>query len=122
MIAPSEVEEIKRLLAEKRLSQRKIAVRLGVSRGTVHAIARGKRRDRPPREPERPRRPAGPPERCPGCGGQVYMPCLLCRARAVKERRAQQPPFAAHLATVVIAAAGFDSPRPAAPLEAVLNY
>ena len=29
-----------------------------------------------------------PPERCPGCGALVYMPCVLCRTRAYQRRRA----------------------------------
>jgi hypothetical protein len=28
-----------------------------------------------------------PPERCPGCGGMVYKPCLLCHHRARIARR-----------------------------------
>lgn len=94
MIVPALVDEIKRLLAEKRLSQRKIAVRLGISRGTVHAIACGKRPDCPPRELQEFDRPLGPPERCPGCGGRVYMPCLLCQIRAKKEVRGRSLEFA----------------------------
>jgi len=81
MIASDIVKEIRQLLAEGILSQRAIAERIGVSRGTVSAIAQGKRRDYPPRSftneihfmP-----PAGPPIRCPGCGGLAQMPCLAC--------------------------------------------
>ncbi len=97
MIPPSVVNQIKRLLAEGNHSQRKIARMMGVSRGTVNAIARGKRRDyeRSPSERETElEEPTGPPERCPGCGGLVYMPCRLCRVRKlVAERRvARRPP------------------------------
>ena len=89
MIAPAVVEEIKRLLDDGSLSQRKIARRLGVSRGTVNAIALGKRRVRPARSgngrddfvP-----PSGPLVRCPICGGLVRSPCLACRVRAKMER------------------------------------
>ena len=49
MIPPSVVQEIRRLLAEGERSQRKIAKVVGVSRGSVSRIARGKRRDYPPR-------------------------------------------------------------------------
>lgn len=87
MIAPYLVDEVKRLLNEGSLSQREIARKTGVSRGTVNAIALGKRP-----EPRRLRTaadeflaPAGPPRRCPGCGGLVRMPCLLCRVRQMKE-------------------------------------
>jgi hypothetical protein len=85
MIATTVVDEIRRLLQQGRLSQRNIASRIGVSRGTVNAIALGKRADHPARW----RRedagfipPAGLPVRCPGCGGLVQMPCLLCYIRA----------------------------------------
>jgi len=123
MIVPALVEEIKRLLAENRLSQRKIAVRLGVSRGTVHAISRGKRPDRPPREAEGPERPQGPLKRCPGCGGRVYMPCLLCQARAIREtQQTKPPPPAAGRPLGVIADDGLDSHRRAVPLDAALHY
>ena len=92
MIASAVVSEIRDLLAEGALSQRRIAQRLGVSRGTVNAIARGRRPDYDSR-----RRgpaadgfmaPGGLPQRCPGCGGMVQMPCLLCHVRAVKRRGA----------------------------------
>jgi DNA-binding XRE family transcriptional regulator len=98
MIVTAVVDEIRALLAKGELSQRRIAQRLGVSRGTVNAIARGKRRD----QAIRCRAfgtdfalPNGPPTRCPGCGGKVHMPCLLCRIRAIKHRgRFQGRPFA----------------------------
>ena len=96
MIAPSVVHEIKRLLAEGKYSQRRIARLIGVSRGTVGAIASGKRRDyeRSPRDGETGlERPVGPPQRCPGCGGLVYLPCRLCRVRKlIAERRVARPP------------------------------
>lgn len=83
MIAPAVVVAVRRLLVEGKLSQRKIARAMGISRGTVGSIAVGKRRDREqsPADEQPSAEPAGPPERCPGCGGTVYMPCLLCRAR-----------------------------------------
>lgn len=89
MIAPAVVERIKQLLAEGRLSQRKIANLTGVSRATIGAIASGRRPDYP--------RPGGddfgfcqpdaPIGRCPGCGGMVSLPCLLCHVRGQKARR-----------------------------------
>ncbi len=81
MIAPSLVEEVKRLLVEGKLSQRKIARRTGVSRGSVAMIAQGKRPDYPPRRDEEDLVPVGPPARCPSCGAMVYQPCRLCRLR-----------------------------------------
>ena len=84
MITATVVDEIQRMLREGRLSQRKIAARIGVSRGTVNAIAMGKRlcrRDDRPAADHGFTPPAGPPVRCPGCGGRVQMPCLLCYIR-----------------------------------------
>lgn len=84
MIATAIIEEVRRMLREGILSQRQIAERLGVSRGTVNAVALGKRTARSQadangNEPFIP--PTGLPVRCPGCGGRVQMPCLLCHLR-----------------------------------------
>ena len=90
MIAPEVVDQIKRLLAEGNLSQRRIARQVGVSRGTVHAIARGKRSDdrtRKQKQEEEFLSPRGPWGRCPMCGGMVQMPCLACRVRAMRAER-----------------------------------
>ena len=85
MLAESLVDQVFRLLTEGRMSQRKIALRTGVSRGIVCAIARGTRPLdlRPKCADDDPDRPLGPPARCRGCGGMVYMPCRLCRVRAI---------------------------------------
>ena len=89
MLPLATVQEIRRLLDEGQLSQRKIAAKLGVSRGTVGAIASG-RRGLFGREPETDQPdPCSldlPPERCPGCGGRVYKPCVLCITRKFQER------------------------------------
>jgi hypothetical protein len=90
MLAQALVDEIRRLLDEKRLSQRQIARSTGVSRGTIGRIASGTRLDRQPQDTDdRSLIPTGPPQRCAGCGGLVYMPCLLCtiRARAAQSRK-----------------------------------
>jgi len=90
MIASPVVDEIKRLLSDGELSQRKIARRLGVSRGTVGAIASGKRPDYEARRRIRKDSfitPAGPPVRCPGCGGMAQAPCLACHVRALLDRK-----------------------------------
>jgi hypothetical protein len=83
------VAEIRRLLMEEGMSQRNVAQLTGVSRGTVHAIAAGKR----PAYELRGQRgnsdfspPDGPLRRCPECGGMVHMSCLLCRVRAMTRR------------------------------------
>ncbi len=97
MIAPSVVNQIKRLLAEGKYSQRKIARMTGVSRGTVGGIASGKRPDYEAMVRERQSEfdePTGPPQRCAGCGGMVHMPCRLCRVRKlVAESRIARPPL-----------------------------
>ena len=82
MIAASIVQEIRRLLEEKHLSQRKIASLTGVSRHTVRKIANGQHLDylEHRREEEWPEI-SGPLERCSSCGGRVYMPCRLCMVR-----------------------------------------
>jgi transcriptional regulator with XRE-family HTH domain len=90
MLAPAKVEETKRLLSDGKLSQRRIAKLLGVSRATVSAIASGKRPDYEARRRERGDDdegyvPLGPIERCPGCGGKVHTPCHLCHVRKVKD-------------------------------------
>jgi len=90
MIAPEVVDRIRRMLDQGEVSQRGIARRLGVSRGTVNAIALGRRPDsgalRRREEDEIPA-PSGPPRRCPECGALVLMPCVACRVRAIRVRR-----------------------------------
>jgi transcriptional regulator with XRE-family HTH domain len=95
MIAPNLVAEIRRALADGSFSQRQIARLMGVSRGTVGAIAAGKRPDYQARQDlakEQWEEPTGPPVRCPGCGGMVYMPCVLCRARNAEIEKLRPTP------------------------------
>ena len=85
MLDEGVVNQVKRLLATGRHSQRKIARMTGVSRGSVTAIALGRRPDyrairSKPAEQDAPPF-SGPPQRCPTCGGLVLMPCALCRTR-----------------------------------------
>jgi hypothetical protein len=93
MIPPVLVAEVRRLLAQPGLSQRKVAQITGVSRASVGAIAAGRRPEYPDRcnpddcEDEIPR---GPAERCPTCGGMVYMPCQLCRVREIKSQEREK--------------------------------
>jgi hypothetical protein len=83
MISSRIIDEIQRLILGGSLSQRKIARHLGVSRGTVNAVALGKRPVPANRRRENTlAAPVGPVIRCPGCGGLVHSPCLLCRVRA----------------------------------------
>ncbi len=94
MIAAEAVAEIRRLLSEDRLSQREIARQTGVCRGSVGAIASGRRPDyesQPEPADDGPEEPAGPPARCPGCGAKVYMPCVLCHMRTEMGKRPPAP-------------------------------
>jgi hypothetical protein len=90
MLAPHLEEEVRWLLAMGKLSQRTIARQTGVSRGTVNLIAGGRRSD-PSRNvapwDDEPLQPVDPPQRCPSCGGWVYMPCRLCSTRELVERQ-----------------------------------
>ena len=88
MIAEEKIREAETLLATGKLSQRKIAQRTGLSRGTISLIANGKRKiyvktidPDIPGEPEK-----SPPVRCPSCGGMVRMPCLLCGLKSLAEK------------------------------------
>ncbi len=90
MLPFATVVEIRRLLDQGQMSQRKIARKLRVSRGTVGAIASG-RRGVHGREVDE-EMPAvcslnRPPERCNGCGATVYKPCVLCSTRQFQERQ-----------------------------------
>ncbi len=86
MLADSVVSEIHRLLSEGRLSRRAIARQIGVSRGSVNLIANGQREAREGQPDERRRQKRGLARRCRQCGGLVYLPCLLCRARTYQRR------------------------------------
>ncbi len=94
MIATQIIDQIRQLLAEGKLTHCQIAAASGVSRGTVEAVSSGRRTTRgraPLRQYQPSVEPAEPPERCPGCGGMVYMPCRLCRQRAAKAREPRRP-------------------------------
>lgn len=116
MVASSIVEEVRRLLAEGRLSQRKIARAVGISRGTVAGIASGQRPDYTALRARRedPLEPAGPPARCPGCGGMVYLPCRLCHVKSLAAVSPKRPPLLGDRPikeiTGLFTAVGFSSP------------
>jgi hypothetical protein len=90
MLSTALVHEIDRLLREGELSQRQIAARLRVSRGTVGAIASGERglHGKERRKTYTPLTPSSPPTRCPRCGYRVYVPCIICSVR--EHRRGQR--------------------------------
>lgn len=90
MIPPPVVKEVRRLLAEGRLSQRAVAKVAGVSRGSVALIAQGRRPDYATRQRDDDR-PSGPLRRCPGCGGMVDMPCRVCGLRVLLARARPAP-------------------------------
>ncbi len=80
------VNQILELLAEGGWSRRQIAKKVGVSRGSVNAIANGNRGHfgRQPMEGS----DAGPQvARCPQCGVRVILPCVACRARDYRGRQ-----------------------------------
>jgi hypothetical protein len=90
MLPKAIVLEVEQLLAAGRLSQRQIARRLGLSRGSVALIAQGAWAGYSAplhADEEQPTRPA---QRCPGCGGRVYLPCRLCAVRRLKRRERER--------------------------------
>ena len=90
MLAPALVAEVQRLLADGKHSQRAVARLTRISRGTVGAIASGRRRDYEVlADADGEEEPVGPPQRCPECGGLVYMPCRLCRVRGMRANHPQ---------------------------------
>jgi hypothetical protein len=86
MHSTATILEIARLLGEGELSHRQIAVELGVSRGTVSAIANGQRglhgKETAAGRAFEP--PPLPPERCTRCGYRIHPPCQICRARRAR--------------------------------------
>ncbi len=97
MIHPARVELVRQLLDAHKHSQRTIARLAGVSRGSVSAIAAGRRPDyaeRPPAPDDEYWMPSGPIARCPKCGGRVFSPCRLCEVRdkiAQRDHRTRNP-------------------------------
>lgn len=88
MLPQTKIEEVEKLLAEGRLSRRKISALTGVCRAVVSQIAIGARpnyelRREPPLDALE---PTGQIERCPTCGAKVYMPCRLCHLRKLQEQ------------------------------------
>lgn len=91
MLSLEVVMEVRRLLDAGELSQRKIALKVGVSRGIVNSIANGRRglhgRETTAQYSSDTQEVIA--QRCRGCGAMVYMPCLLCRARQYRAREDQ---------------------------------
>jgi hypothetical protein len=81
MPKPHMVREVEARLAQG-MPQRQIARELGVSRSTVQQILSGEWTGFREQEPlPEPIDDGAITERCPGCGGMVYMPCRACQLR-----------------------------------------
>ena len=77
---------VRTLLASGEYTRRAIAKRAGVSRGTVDAIAGGRRERRPlPAEVDGDEQPAIV-ARCATCGARTVIPCLACFVRWIWPR------------------------------------
>jgi len=76
------VAAVEELLAEGRHSQREIALKVGVSRGSVANIFHGRRAPLPEDLANPLHRPIA---KCPACGCRVTLPCQACRARRYQE-------------------------------------
>jgi len=93
MLKVDQVQRVKDLAAEG-WSQRAISRTTGIARETVRGILNG---TRPAYELQQDDAGVvfeegnelglfnGPLQRCPTCGGLVYMPCLACRIRMLSE-------------------------------------
>ncbi|MGL6196104.1 MAG: helix-turn-helix domain-containing protein [Thermoguttaceae bacterium] len=80
------VLEIIRLIDSRQYSQRQIASKLKVSRGTVSSIMKGIRKFRFKIAQEINIKPEGPIVRCPKCGGKTQLPCTYCEIKKIIEQ------------------------------------
>ncbi|MCE9554119.1 MAG: helix-turn-helix domain-containing protein [Planctomycetes bacterium] len=94
MLKPDDVKMVEELLASGNCSQRAIALRTGVSRATIAAIASGKRSPRTAMEEET----QAATQRCQGCGILVKMPCRVCAVRRYQTQVLAVRRWKAHLA------------------------
>jgi len=86
MIAEAKIREAELMLARGKMSQREIAKRTGLSRGTISSIAGGTRKIQVKTvDLNMPQEPEGPPVRCSGCGAMAQMPCVLCHLKKLAE-------------------------------------
>ena len=93
MIPPSIIAEAKRLLAEGQ-TQREVARLLGISRGTIGAVLKGRRPNYADREDESRIDPNALKSRCGGCGALCVQPCLACRDRELLKKAVGRRPEA----------------------------
>ncbi len=94
MLDPEKVEAVRRLLADGQMSHRQIAETVGMCRGSVSAIASGRRPDYETRRRADALRSdaeevlgSGAVERCPDCGALAAMPCRACHLLATETIR-----------------------------------
>jgi hypothetical protein len=74
------------------LSQRKIAVAMGISRSSVSNIRLGLCRPRPVQFDEADPPSEEPAAWCRECGAMVTQPCVACRARAARKKEPRLTP------------------------------
>lgn len=84
MIGTQKLHQVRSMLG--RVPKAVIARKVGVSRRTVHDIARGVERRRAKTQPMIQRKPSKRIGRCPMCGHLVNMPCLSCGLQADQRR------------------------------------
>ena len=82
MLSRAMVDKIKQMLEQGNLSNREIARKLGVSRGTVDSISSGARRDHCREDTVASNEPPNEEGLCDGCGHVVPLPCVYCAAEA----------------------------------------
>ena len=119
MLTDQQVGEVQQLL-KRGLSQREIARQLKISKGSVGAIAHGRRRIDPPQPLQLAPPAAGRVARCGDCGVLVELPCVACQARRYANRRkfllalaANRPPRTLRLVRGLVTASRHPpAPRP----------
>ena len=88
-LTENKVQKIQHLLREGKLSKRRIAKKIRVSRIMVYEIANGLRiiKQKPIPEEWEVDRTGKPFVRCPLCGASIQEPCTLCLIRDILKRR-----------------------------------
>jgi len=91
LLDPALVADVHRLHATGQYTQRAIARKTGVSRGSVATIVSGRRPDyqalraaKQAADAEQPPSLNGPRSHCDECGCTVTQPCVACRAKAAQ--------------------------------------
>jgi hypothetical protein len=92
MLSPVIIREIEQLLEEGQLTRRKIAIKVGVARSTVTAVAERIRQADDYLQHAPTPKPLAKARRCPSCGATVRMPCKLCQTRELVAGGRLPPP------------------------------